>query len=340
MKQQKQSIWISTLIFCALLISSAMTSCDNVIYDGLDPCPQGVRLRFVYDYNMEFANSFHKKVDCVTLYVYDEKGNYLKTITETTDVLADENYRMTLDFEPGHYRLVAYGGLACEEHSFSVADEPSRQASAYTDLQVRMDEGELGTKLHDFYYGMQDVEIRSTDTDYVEKTLNMMKNTNNIRIVLQQLDGEPVDDKDFSFFITDDNTLFAYDNMLKPNGTVTYTPWVKGQASTGVIVGENGVEEQEVIVAFAELSTSRLMTHTSPRLIIKRNDTGADIVNIPLNNYLLLLKSMQYADMGSQEFLDRESDWSMIFFLDHGHRWINTYFVINDWVVRINETEF
>ena len=340
MKQQKQSIWISTLIFCALLISSAMTSCDNVIYDGLDPCPQGVRLRFVYDYNMEFANSFHKKVDCVTLYVYDEKGNYLKTITETTDVLANENYRMTLDFEPGHYRLVAYGGLACEEHSFSVVNAPSRQTSVYTDLQVRMDDGELGTKLHDFYYGMQDVEIRATDMDYVEETLYMMKNTNNIRIVLQQLSGDPVDDEDFSFFITDDNTLFAHDNMLVPNGTVTYTPWVKGEASTGLIDTGNGLGEQEVIVAYAELSTSRLMTHTSPRLIIKRNDTGADIVNIPLNNYLLLLKSMVYDDMGSQEFLDRESDWSMIFFLDTKHAWINTHIIINDWIVRFNDTDF
>ena len=331
---------ISTVLFYILLIGSTMTSCDDVIYDGLDPCPQGVRLRFVYDYNMEFANSFHKKVDCVTLYVYDEKGNYLKTITETTDVLADENYRMTLDFEPGHYRLVAYGGLACEEHSFSVVDEPSRQASTYTDLQVRMDEGELGTKLHDFYYGMQDVEIRTTDTDYVEESLYMMKNTNNIRIVLQQLNGDPVNKEDFSFFITDDNTFFAYDNMLKPNGMVTYTPLVEGQASKGVAVKENGLEEQDVIVAFAEFSTSRLMTHTSPRLIIKRNDTGADIVNIPLNNYLLLLKSMQYADMGSQEFLDRESDWSMIFFLDTKHAWINTHIIINDWIVRFIDTEF
>lgn len=340
MRQQKLSKFVSIVLFYALLIGCVVASCDDVIYDGLDPCPQGVRLRFVYDYNMEFANSFHKKVDCVTLYVYDEKGNYLQTITETTDVLADENYRMTLDFEPGHYRLVAYGGLACEEHSFSVVDEPSRQASTYTDLQVRMDEGKLGSKLHDFYYGMQDVEIRATDMDYVEETLYMMKNTNNIRIVLQQLSGDPVNDEDFSFFITDDNTLFAHNNMLVSNGTVTYTPWVKGQASTGLIDTGNGLEEHEVIVAYAELSTSRLMTHTSPRLIIKRNDTGADIVNIPLNNYLLLLKSMAYADMGSQEYLDRESDWSMIFFLDTKHAWINTHIIINDWIVRFNDTEF
>ena len=53
----------------------------------------------------------------------------------------------------------------------------------------------------------------------------------------------------------------------------------------------------------------------------------------------LLLKSELYAEMGAQEFLDRESEWSLVFFLDDGLRWLNTRIVINDWVVRINHTE-
>ena len=43
--------------------------------------------------------------------------------------------------------------------------------------------------------------------------------------------------------------------------------------------------------------------------------------------------------MGAQEFLDRESEWSLIFFLDDGLRWLNTRIVINDWVVRLNHAE-
>ena len=332
---KKLSVLVNTFI-CAWLFS-ALVSCDNIIYDRLEPCPNGVRLRFVYDYNMEFANSFHKKVDCIVLYVYDEQGNYVTTCTETTDVLANEDYRMILDLEKGDYRLVAYGGLVCDNHSFSLVDVPGRSVSTYTDLSVRMDEEMCGKHLHDLYYGALDVKVQGDQ--YVESSLHLMKNTNNIRIVLQQLNGDPVKQEDFSFFITDDNTLFAYDNMLIPNGTVTYTPWSQGQASTGSTVGDAG-EEQEVVVAFAELSTSRLMTQNSSRLIIKRNDTGDDIVNIPMNKYLLLLKSMQYADMGSQEFLDRESDWSLVFFLDTKHAWINTHIIINDWIVRFNDSEF
>ena len=29
-----------------------LASCDAIIYDDLDPCDEGLRLRFVYDYNM------------------------------------------------------------------------------------------------------------------------------------------------------------------------------------------------------------------------------------------------------------------------------------------------
>lgn len=80
------------------------------------------------------------------------------------------------------------------------------------------------------------------------------------------MNGEPVKDKDFDFSITDDNTLFAASNNdLLPNGTVTYTPWAQGQASTGIT--DDG---QEVIVAYAEFSTSRLMVKNSPKLIIRR----------------------------------------------------------------------
>ncbi len=46
--------------------ASLFSSCES-IYEDLDPCPQGLRLRFVYDYNMEFANAFPSQVECLTV---------------------------------------------------------------------------------------------------------------------------------------------------------------------------------------------------------------------------------------------------------------------------------
>ncbi len=327
---------ISRLIGAAAsvaLMVAGLSSCES-IQENLDPCPHGVALRFVYDYNMEYANAFPAKVDCLTLLIYDDKGNYVGTRTVTGDVLRDEGYRMTLELDKGTYHFAAYGGLACDKSSFSLIPEPAR-GSRFDDLRTALDSDCLtvaGRKnLHGMYWG--DLTLATADM-FNEGTVKMMKNTNNIRLVLQHIDGSEVNDKDFDFSITDDNTLFGSDNDLIANGEVTYTSWAQGQASTGVTDDDN-----EVIVAYAELSTSRLMTKNSPRLVIRNKETGRNTVDIPLINYLLLLKSELYADMPSQEFLDRQSEWSMVFFLDRDHRWLKTYIKINDWTVRINDTD-
>lgn len=308
------------------------TSCEY-IHEDLMPCERGVSLRFVYDYNMEYANAFPSKVHCLTLYIYDGEGNYVGTRVEKTDVLKDENYRMKIDLEPGDYSMVAYGGVACDDRSFTVIDEPSDAADKLTALSVQMSHNELTSDklLHDFFYGKLDVTVE--ENNYKDETVYMMKNTNNIRIILQQMNGMPVSDKDFTFrIVNDDNTLFAHDNSLIENGAVTYMPWAQGQRTVGD--GEEGTGK--VTVAYAEFSTSRLTVGNHPRLVIANNETGEDVLNIPLNDYLLLLKSDRYADMTDQEYLDRENEWSMIFFLDKNHLWVDAQIIINDWVVRLN----
>ena len=315
-----------------------MSSCER-IFEDLDPCPHGVSLRFVYDYNMEFANAFPKQVDCLTLYIYDDKDNYVDTKIVTGAELQDEDYRMTLDLEKGNYHFVAYGGLACDKSSFSLLQAPAA-GSKRTDLRAAMDADCLTVperrNLHDMFWGQ--LTLATADL-YSEGTVKMMKNTNSIRIVLQHVDGTPVKADDFDFEIIDDNTLFNYDNDLLPNGNITYIPWAKGQAQTGVsIVGPDQVVPQPVEVAYAELGTSRLMTKNSPRLLVKRHEDGEIVIDFPLNNYLLLMRSDRYSKMGDQEYLDRESRWTLYFFLQAGI-WLQTRIVVNDWVVRINDIE-
>ncbi len=53
----------------------------------------------------------------------------------------------------------------------------------------------------------------------------------------------------------------------------------------------------------------------------------------------MLLKSELYEQMKPQEFLDRESEWSLFFFLDENGAWIKTYIKINDWTIRVNNMD-
>lgn len=40
------------MVLCTVLAVAALLSSCHGIYNDLEPCSQGVRLRFVYDYNM------------------------------------------------------------------------------------------------------------------------------------------------------------------------------------------------------------------------------------------------------------------------------------------------
>jgi len=319
-----------------LSLMAGLNSC-SVVWMDQENCPQGLSLKFVYDHNMEYADAFNQKVHCVSVLVFDKDGHHLTTLVETSEALKDEDYRMKLDMEPGDYTLVAYGGLPCEDRSFNITPMGTRANSNLhiSDLYAEMEHEDFVSDdaKHDFYHGMHNFSVAAKKVS--EEEVSLIKNTNNIRIVLQQLNGEEMTADQFSFEITDDNSYMNHQNEVIPAGTVTYLPYSTGETTVGS--AEDG--ETPIHAVYAEFSTSRLTTGTSPKLVIRNIEKDRDVINIPLNTYLLLLKSQKYDNMDSQEYLDRESDWSVVFFLDPGHRWINTHIVVNDWTVRINNTE-
>lgn len=331
-----KAIKATVLTLGALL---TLSSCD-AFNEKLDPCPQGLKIRFIYDYTLEGGNAFPAQVDCLTLHVYDAAGNYVCTATETSEALKDENYRMVLDLPEGSYSLVAYGGVACENASFSHTALPDK-GSRLEDVGMQINDeclepGNPKGHLHDLFYGAINVSVNNPIT-YTEATVPMMKDTNHFRILLQHLNYEPLHGKDYEFEITDDNTLFDHTNMLVDNGKITYTPWAKGQVSTGVTDGSRVITE--VNLAYAELSTSRLMTMRHPRLVVRHIPSGKTCIDIPLINYLLALRSDRYMQYKDQEFLDRQSNWDMLFFMSDAQTWYKAYIKVNNWDVRINDIE-
>lgn len=42
------------------------------------------------------------------------------------------------------------------------------------------------------------------------------------------------------------------------------------------------------------------MTKNSPRLLVKRHEDGGTVIDFPLNNYLLLMRSDRYSKMGDK----------------------------------------
>lgn len=323
------------IVAVMMCVALALSSCGSV-FDDLDPCPGGVRMRFVYDYNLESANAFPAQVDCLTLHIYDGDGNFVTTVTETTDVLADENWRMTIDLAPGHYRAIAYGGIACSDASFVHTAEPA-QGSHYSAIAMQLAPEKVGTRLHDHFHGAVDFDIDPNALDYTEETLHMSKTTNHIRILLQQLNGDPVDGRDFEFYITDDNTVLDHANMPVAGHATTYPAWQTGFLSTATDP-ENRADGalQDVQVGFGDLSTSRLHFDTGARLRIFSKEQQRNVAELPLNSYLAMCNNYDYSD---QEFLDRCSHYTLAFFLDESDHWVRMEIRVLGYTVRINNIE-
>ena len=77
-----------------LLLGSMFTAC-NVLTENEEDC--AVYVRFRYDMNMEFTNSFSQAVNSVTLYAFDKNGVLVFQKTEEGELLKQDGYRMQLD---------------------------------------------------------------------------------------------------------------------------------------------------------------------------------------------------------------------------------------------------
>ena len=81
------------------------------------------------------------------------------------------------------------------------------------------------------------------------------------------------------------------------------------------------------------------MADSKARLRIQRSSDMSTIVDIPLIKVLERLRSNDFDYLDTQEFLDRESRWEMMFFIADGI-WLDVYIMINDYQVRVNDIIF
>ena len=76
-----------------------------------------------------------------------------------------------------------------------------------------------------------------------------------------------------------------------------------------------------------------------PRLHIRNRETGATVLSIPLIDYALLVKGHYNKDIPDQEYLDRQDEYNMVFFLDKNENWANSFIYLNSWKVVLQNTD-
>lgn len=349
-----------------LLAVAMFPSCD-MMKENRDDCPAGLYLKFKYDYNLQRANMFCDHVGAVDVYVFDEAGKYLTTLSEANsgDIrpLADPNYQMHADLDPGRYKFIVLGGQAPYDdmlengraHFVRSALHPGDDMKS---LEIRLDtetgKDDLlqvdnhGLPLDTLWHGMklEPVEVFPEKPTY--HTISLMRDTKKINVTLRELDDPTEMDIDhYEMTITDRNTHLLWDNSVNEEHTVVYTPhatWNTEDREPAFDADGNPLEGVGKI-GHADFMTSRIIFHDDAAddgiLSVVNKNTGVEVIRVNLPDLLSRLRTSEdIYRYSEQEFLDRGYDYQLDFFL-RGDRlsYVNISISVLSWSMRVQFEE-
>lgn len=346
-KKFKQLLTIAT----ALAATMTFSSCDQVLDNGYGDCDVNYYIDFKFDYNVLEVDAFHKQVKSVAVYAFDKDGKLAFVRKDAGDHLAADNYKLhvgtteldsdkaTSGFNPSNYQLVAWCGLT-NDAVFNLP-ETTIGETTIDELKCKMQRSatnEVGY-LTPLFHGLEAYPVADKE-DHLNPTVTipLVKNTNTIRLVLQNQGGEELTADMFEFSITDNNGLMAYDNTLLTDDVLTYRPYYTTHGSVDMAEATRASSDKANVV-IAEFSFGRMMENKDPRLTVRNKLNGNTVFSIPLIDYVLLVKSNYKNHWADQEFLDRQDEYSMTFFLDNNLRWLHAYIYINSYRVVLNDTD-
>lgn len=320
--------------------SIALAGCSSLIYDDLDECPEGLRLRFVFNYNLLKADAFATQVKSVNVWAFDATGAFVWSGAASGEILTEPDYIMETPLGEGTYDFVAWCGLE-DNNDFNLETyTPRSKQDLEVKLQMLESEGKNISSSH--FKGLFNGVV--TDVNYIidpqkpsvkTVTVPLIKDTNDIVIMLSNLDGTPIDSDDFSVTFTYADSYLAWNNIVEASSpTVTYTPWSTLYGETTLAPMSDRADNAVRSTLLYELSTSRLIEGGKAYLDVVRNEDNLTIIHVPLIEYFLLEKGSRYDEFGEQEYLDRRDDYSALFFIDKNKTWYMAAGIyINSWAV-------
>lgn len=331
-------IYVSAVLAATALIAGGCT----LVTDEPVKCPSFLKVRFKYDWNIKFADAFANEVTSVYVWAFDLQGTPVWSGSASGEELKQEGFELDTGLPDGTYDFVSWCGLEGNS-SFDLATySPASKEELEVKLQTLPEgtENVSKTRLPYLFHGMSLNQEYSSDPfkpTYRYVTIPLMKDTKDIRIMLQHLDGSPIENRDFTVTITAADGMLDWNNLpLAGSPLVYYRPYNTKYGMTTPPDGKGPDSQTRTMSTIAslmfELSTSRLMADSDVQLTIHRNWDDRDIVDhINLIEFLLLVKG-HYEGLTDQEYLDYEDDFAIIFFIDQNSSWYEAAGIfINNW---------
>ncbi len=341
---------------CSLFVLASLMASCSLMHDDLEPCDTGVYLHFRYDYNTQRANLFHDHVGGIVVMVYDKDGKFIMRKdaynTDADAPIRRHDFAVHINLQPGEYQFIAIAkqkryedALATTGAKFRIhAHTDGEDMTKFNTVLDRIENGDIddvdnAAPLDTLWHGMSQHLTTVYDLKATHDTISLMRDTKQLTVSLHQLDSPAnISADDYGFEIIADNGYFNHDNSLARDSKLRYTPFHTWTTSFSDASGN--VKER---TAHAGLMFSRLMYYPAEEnsrnatLHIYKKDTGETIALINLPDILQQGRDA-YASQNYdiQEYLDREYDYHLDFFLV-GTEWqyVNLSVGILDWAKRI-----
>lgn len=341
-----------TFLSLAALTASTV-SCDSTIFDNEGDCDSRYEVKFKYIHHLKYGDAFPYEVASVNLYVFDRSQHFVRSFSEPVTAENAENFSLRLTGLPtGEYTLLAWCGVK-DNPAFTVnPDSRGDEIDCTTDYTCRINRdshGDIFRNLHYMFHGMKDITISDEPGEHTI-SMELIKNTNIFRIVLQHQGDKTMDPSDFKFDISDDNGHMGSDNLLLADSRVTYHAFEIEGASAQLRFPETQLgavaDDPELAIdrpattvinaVAAEISVGRLIDTNNAVLRVTEISTGKVIFSLPAIDLALMTKAFDGYSMSDNEFLDRQDRYTMTFLLDDQNNWATKQIHINKWFVVYN----
>ena len=305
------------LTLCTLFLGSACSWVD----DDRSDCPSGCWLKLSYTYNILDTEAAATQVKDATVFIFDKDGECIGREEVDSAMLHRNEFMIQVpSLPPGKYSFLVWAGLADSHYQYT----PASLALA------RNEAGEQSERLSSLFHGrLDDVMINE---EYTVLRLSLTKNTNVLSCILQSQSAIPLNAEEFRLELIARNGCMDHRNMPTDSVPVYYLPFMQEEANL-----------EDVQVVHAGINTLRLMEDDDTRLRLIYLPGGNSVFDIPLTQYLLLSRTIDHSTMPPQEYLDREDQYNLIFFLqsttDPDNPYVCLQMKVNGWIIRINDAE-
>lgn len=307
--------------YLTLLCTFLMCGACSWVDDDYSDCPSGCWLKLSYTYNMLNVDAASTQVTDATVFVFNNEGNCIarQEVDSLSFHLNKGLIKMPI-LPAGEYSFLVWAGLADTHYRYT--------PDALTLL--RNEAGEQTERLKALFHGRLD-NVQVND-EYTVMEVSLTKNTKTLSCILQSQSDTPLNKDEFSLELTARNGLMDHRNQPVDSVVTCYRPFY-----------QDNIEMEGLQIVHAGIHTLRLMEDDDTRLTLIHQPQGERIFCIPLSRYLLLSRQVHVPVMEAQEYLDRQDQYNLIFFLtatgDSLKPYICTKMQVNSWIIRLNDVE-